>query len=62
MVILDVVKGHLILHVAEKTKAKDMFDALVGLFQSDNLNRKIVSKNKLRDYSMNRSTMLPVTL
>jgi hypothetical protein len=54
-VILDVVKDHLIPHVAEKTKPKDMFDALVGLFQSDNLNRKMVLKNKLRDCWMNRS-------
>ena len=44
----------MILHVVEKTKAKDMFDALVSLFQSDNLNRKMVLKNKLRDCRMNK--------
>jgi hypothetical protein len=54
-VILEVVKDHLIPHVAKKTKAQDVFDALVGLFHNDNLNRKMVLKNKLRDCRMNRS-------
>jgi hypothetical protein len=31
-----------------------MFDALAELFQSDNLNQKMVLKNKLRDYRMNK--------
>ena len=39
--ILDVVKDHLIPHIIEKAKAKDMCDALVGIFQSDNMTNKI---------------------
>ena len=39
--ILDVVKYHLIPHIIEKAKAKDMCDALVGIFQSDNMTNKI---------------------
>ena len=39
--ILDVVKDHLIPHIIEKEKAKDMCDALVGIFQSDNMTNKI---------------------
>jgi hypothetical protein len=47
-VILDVVKDHLIPHLSEKKMTKEMFDALVSLFQSDNLNRKMILRNKLR--------------
>ena len=54
-VILDVVKDHLIPHIAEKTKAKDMFDALVGLSQSDNINQKMVLKNKLQECRITKS-------
>jgi hypothetical protein len=45
-VILDSVKEHLIIHLFEKNTDKEMFDALVGLFQSTNMNTKI--RNKLR--------------
>jgi hypothetical protein len=48
-VILDAVKDHLIPHVAEKQSAREMFKTLVDLFQSDNLNRKKVLRNKLRE-------------
>jgi hypothetical protein len=37
-VLLDFVKDHLIPHISEKNKAKDMYDALVGLYQSRNAN------------------------
>jgi hypothetical protein len=33
---------------------KEMFDALVGLFQSTNMNRKMVLRNKLRSVQMSR--------
>lgn len=49
--ILDIVKDH----VVEKTKAKEMFDALVGIFQSDNLNWYMVMRNKLQDFRMSIS-------
>jgi hypothetical protein len=54
-VILDTVKDHLIPHVAEKQLTKEMFKALVDLFQSDNLNRKMILRNKLRSIQMSRS-------
>jgi hypothetical protein len=41
--------------VAEKTSTKEMYDSLVALFQSDNVNQKMILKNKLRDCRMNRS-------
>ena len=40
-VILYTVKDHLISHMAEKATTHEMFKALVDLFQSDNVNRKI---------------------
>jgi hypothetical protein len=52
---LDAVKDHLIPHLSEKKMTKEMFDALVGLFQSDNLNRKMILRNKLRSVQMSRS-------
>jgi hypothetical protein len=54
-VILDSVKDHLIPHLSEKKMTKEMFDALVGLFQSTNMNRKMVLRNKLRSVQMSRS-------
>jgi hypothetical protein len=38
--ILDSMKDHLIPHLSEKKTTKDIYDALVGLFQSINMNRK----------------------
>jgi 2-phosphoglycerate kinase len=54
-VILDVVKDHLIPHLFEKKTTKEMFDALVSLYQSENINRKMVLRNKLRSTQMSRS-------
>jgi hypothetical protein len=54
-VLLDSVKDHLIPHLSEKKMTKEMFDALVGLFQSTNMNRKMVLRNKLRSVQMSRS-------
>jgi len=54
-VILDAVKDNLIPHLSEKKTTKEMFDALVSLFQSDNLNRKMILRNKLSSVHMYRS-------
>jgi hypothetical protein len=54
-VILDSVKDHLIPHLSEKKTAKEMFDSLVGLFQSTNMNRKMVLRNRLISMQMSRS-------
>jgi hypothetical protein len=54
-VLLDLVKDHLIPHLNEKKMTKDMFDALVSLFQRKNMNRKMILRNKLRLVHMSRS-------
>jgi hypothetical protein len=41
--ILDAIKNHPIHHVSKKKTTKEMFDALVNLFQSQNINRKMIS-------------------
>jgi hypothetical protein len=52
---MDVVKDHLILDLAEKQSIEEMFKVLVDLLQSDNLNRKMVLRNKLISIQMSRS-------
>jgi hypothetical protein len=50
--IMDAIKDHLILHISEKKTAKDVFNALVGLNQSENINRNMILQNKLRSIEM----------
>jgi hypothetical protein len=44
-VLLDSVKDHLIPHISEKKTAKEMYDALVGLYQSGNADQKSILKH-----------------
>jgi hypothetical protein len=53
-IILDAVKDHLIPHISEKKSAREMFVALTNLFQSNNTNRKMVLREKLRDTKMTK--------
>jgi hypothetical protein len=52
---LDAIKDHLIPHVSEKKTAKEMVDALVSLYQSQNINKKMILQNKFRSIVMTRS-------
>ena len=45
---IDSVKDHFITCVAELKTAKAMLDALIGLFESKNTNRKLALRNELR--------------
>jgi hypothetical protein len=56
--ILDVVKDHLIPHISEKTTTKEMFNTLVSLYQSENINRKMILRNKLGSIEMTRSDLV----
>jgi hypothetical protein len=53
--ILEAIKDHLIPHVAEKTRSKEILDALVSLFQSDNMSQKMILKTKLGECRMSTS-------
>jgi hypothetical protein len=53
--ILDAIKDHLIPHISVKKTTKEMFDALVSLYQSENIKRTMILQNKLRSIEMTRS-------
>jgi 2-phosphoglycerate kinase len=54
-VIFEAINDYLIPHVVEKIRSKEMLDALVSLFQSDNRSRKMILKTKLRECIMSTS-------
>jgi hypothetical protein len=54
-VLLDSMKDHLIPHISEKKTAKDMYDALVGLYQSGNTSRKLTLRHQLQSVEMSSS-------
>jgi hypothetical protein len=41
-IIMDAIKDHLIPHISEKKKIKEIFDVLVSLYQSENINKEIL--------------------
>jgi hypothetical protein len=61
-VLLDYVKDHLIPHIKKKKTSKEIFDALVSLFQSKNMNRNMILRNKLRSVQMSRSNNVTIYL
>ena len=56
--IMDAIKDHLIPHIFEKKMAKEIFDALVSLYQSENINRKMILHNRLRFVEMTKSNIV----
>jgi hypothetical protein len=49
---VDGVKDHTIPHLSGKKETKEMWDVLVKLYQSDNQNRKMLLREKLRSMKM----------
>jgi hypothetical protein len=47
-VLLESMKDNLIPHIFEKNSAKELYDALVGLYQSENTNRELHLKHQLQ--------------
>jgi hypothetical protein len=60
-VLLDSVKDHLIPHISKKKTAKDMYDALLGLYQSRNASRKLILRHQLQSVEMSKSEQLLAT-
>ena len=54
MLILDAVRDHIILHLSGKKSTKEMWEALMKLYQSDNHNRKMVLRDKLKATKMSK--------
>jgi hypothetical protein len=51
-VLLESMKDHLIPQIVEKTTAKNMYDALVGLYQNKNTSRMLHLKHQLQIIGM----------
>jgi hypothetical protein len=51
-IIVDGVKDHIIPHLSGKKTTKEMWEALVKLYQSDNQSRKMLLREKLRSTKM----------
>jgi hypothetical protein len=47
-VLLESMKDHLISHIAKKISPKEMYDALVGLYQNGNTGRNLHLKHQLQ--------------
>ena len=54
MIILDAIKDHVILHVTGKDYAHQMWTTLTNVYQSQNENRKMVLREKLKGIQMNK--------
>jgi replicative DNA helicase len=54
-VLLDFVKDHLIPHIFKKKTTKDMYDTLVGLYQSGNASQKLILRHQLQSVEMFKS-------
>jgi hypothetical protein len=50
--IMDAIKDHLIPHISKNKMTKEMFNALVGLYQSVNINKKMILRNKFISIEM----------
>ena len=55
---MDVVKDHVIPHLAEKKTTIETCEALMKLCQSDDTNRKMVLREKIRNTKMTRSDIM----
>ena len=53
-ILIDSVKDHFIPHISNLDMAKKMYDALVGLFESNNTSRKLALRHQLRSIMMNK--------
>ena len=54
-IILNGVNNHVVPHLSRKKIAREMWEALTKLYQSDNHNRKIVLREKLRSTIMSKT-------
>jgi hypothetical protein len=53
--IMDAINNHLIPHISKKKMIEDMLDALVSLYQSEDINRNMILQNKLKSIELTRS-------
>lgn len=51
---MDAVKDHVIPHLYEKNITREMWEALTKIYESDNRNRKMMLREKLRNTEMTK--------
>ena len=51
---MNAIKDLFIPHISQKKKTKNLFDALVSLYQDKNINKKMILWNKLRAIDMTK--------
>jgi hypothetical protein len=61
-VLLEYMKHHLIPHIVEKETTKDMYDALVGIYQNNNTGRMLHLKHQLQIIKMTSEDMVFICL
>jgi hypothetical protein len=61
-ILVDSVREHPIPHIAELKTAKKMYNALVKLFESKNISRKLALRNQLRCFKMSKSDTINIYL
>jgi hypothetical protein len=61
-ILVDFVREHLIPYIVELKIAKKMFNALVKLFESKNISRKLALRNQLRCFKMSKSDTINIYL
>jgi hypothetical protein len=57
-VLLESIKDHLIPHISEKKSSKEMYDALVSLYQNKNIGRFLHLKHQLQVVNMSSEDMV----
>jgi intergrase/recombinase len=61
-ILVDSIREYLIPHIAELKTAKKMYNALVKLFESKNISRKLALKNQLRCIKMSKLDSIDIYL
>eukprot|EP00253_Pinus_taeda_P017040 PITA_17040 len=59
-IILDGVKDHVVLHIAEKETTNEMWEDLKKLYQHTSMQRKTLLENQLRSYQMQKGEQIDV--
>jgi len=54
-ILIDLIKDHLIPHVVELKTTKELYDAFVGLYESNNTSKKLRLRHQLCSVIMTRS-------
>jgi hypothetical protein len=57
-ILVDGVKDHIIPHFSRKKTTREMWEALVKLYQSDNQSRKMLLKEKIRSTKMAKGELV----